>query len=191
MRLWDATVPAPADLGIAVAAVPVGSDVQLRLRLESVVDGVLVSGSARVRVVGECSRCLDPVSWDEEVDLLQLFVYPDGVAAAAGETAGDEDDDVSLIETDFIDLEPILRDAVVLALPLAPVCREDCPGLCVRCGARLADDPGHQHDDVDPRWAALAAALERDAGVRPGDELHDELTDSEHNDSEHNDEEED
>ena len=57
---------------------------------------------------------------------------------------------------DYIDLEPLLRDAVVLALPLAPVCREDCPGLCPDCGARLADvEPGHGHEQVDPRWAAL------------------------------------
>ena len=72
------------------------------------------------------------------------------------DTADDEDDDVSRLEGDLLDLEPLLRDAVVLALPFQPLCRDDCPGLCTECGARLADDPDHQHDEpVDPRWAAL------------------------------------
>ena len=56
---------------------------------------------------------------------------------------------------DELDLEPVLRDLIVTALPLAPVCRDDCPGLCSECGARLADDPTHKHDIIDARWAAL------------------------------------
>jgi uncharacterized protein len=54
----------------------------------------------------------------------------------------------------------VLRDVVVPALPFQPVCRDDCPGLCSQCGARLADDPEHEHDVVDPRWAALQGLLE-------------------------------
>ena len=70
-----------------------------------------------------------------------------------------EDAGASRLEGDLLDLEPLLRDAVVLALPFQPLCRDDCPGLCAECGARLADDPGHQHDEpIDPRWAALARA---------------------------------
>ena len=56
---------------------------------------------------------------------------------------------------DLIDLEPVLRDAVVPSLPFQPVCREDCPGLCSECGAHLAEDPEHHHEVIDPRWAAL------------------------------------
>ena len=68
----------------------------------------------------------------------------------------DEDEDVSKLEDDLLDLEPLLRDAVVLALPFQPVCRPDCPGLCPQCGARLADEPDHQHEQaIDPRWAGL------------------------------------
>ena len=70
---------------------------------------------------------------------------------------------------DHVDLEPLLRDAVVLDLPLAPVCRDDCPGLCSQCGARLADDPEHHHDVIDPRWAALGGLLADDADA-PTDE---------------------
>ena len=54
----------------------------------------------------------------------------------------------------------MLRDAVVLALPFQPLCRDDCPGLCTECGARLADDPGHQHESaIDPRWATLQGSV--------------------------------
>ena len=64
---------------------------------------------------------------------------------------------------DLLDLEPLLRDAVVLALPFQPLCEDDCPGLCAECGARLADDPDHAHEAaIDPRWAGLAA-LQQDA----------------------------
>ena len=75
----------------------------------------------------------------------------------------DEDDGVSRLEGDLVDLEPLLRDAVVLALPFQPLCRDDCPGLCVECGARLADDPEHRHDAaVDPGWAALGNVVVAD-----------------------------
>jgi uncharacterized protein len=151
MRTVTRTVPAPADIrGELIGALP-GSDLVLDLRLESVSEGVLVSGTARVMLTGECARCLDPLTEELEVDIQQLFVYPGNEI-----DEDDEDDVIGRLVDDYIDLEPLLRDAVVLALPLAPVCREDCPGLCPDCGARLADvDPGHGHELADPRWAAL------------------------------------
>ena len=90
----------------------------------------------------------------------ELFVYDDR------DVDPDEDDEVSRLEDDLVDLEPLLRDAVVLALPFQPLCQDDCPGLCAECGARLADDPDHTHDEpIDPRWAALAdGSTEPDAG---------------------------
>ena len=92
---------------------------------------------------------------------LELFVYDD--SDDRSHHGDDEDADVSRLEGDLIDLEPLLRDAVVLALPYQPLCREDCPGLCVECGARLADDPEHRHDAaVDPRWAALGNVVVAD-----------------------------
>ena len=177
MKRVSRTVPAPSDLGIDVLGVPEGSDVALELRLESVVEGVLVSGSARSVVSGECVRCLDPLRRDLETDLQELYAYPDV------ERAPDDDAEESRLEGDFLDLEPVLRDAVVLALPLAPVCREDCAGLCPECGARLADDPGHAHDRLDDRWAALAgltaggdapdSTFDLEAGSEPHTEPHD------------------
>lgn len=146
------TVPAPADLGIEVLHVSEGAPVEMDLRLEAVMEGVLVTGTARAVLEGECVRCLEPISDDTEVTFQELYVY------AEHQTPHDEDDDVSRLQDDLVDLEPVLRDAVVLALPFQPLCEDDCPGLCTECGARLADDPDHTHDEpVDPRWAGLAA----------------------------------
>ncbi|WP_275003022.1 YceD family protein [Promicromonospora iranensis] len=161
MRTHSATVQAPSDLGTAVIGIPEGSDLELDLRLESVMEGVLVSGTVRGTAKGECSRCLDDITRELTVDVTELFAYPEKVAASV--KAGDvdvEDEESVLDDDDNADLEPVLRDSVVTALPFQPLCREDCPGLCSECGARLADDPGHQHDVVDPRWSALQSMLE-------------------------------
>ncbi|MFM9134454.1 MAG: YceD family protein [bacterium] len=150
------TVPAPEGLGVALARVPPGTDVELDLRLESVVEGVLVTGTAAYEVAGDCARCLDPVSYDEEAEFTELFAYPATDARGREIDEGEADEEApSRIEGDIIDLEPVVRDAVVLRLPIAPLCREDCPGLCATCGERL-DDPGHVHEEIDPRWEALA-----------------------------------
>lgn len=147
------TVPAPADLGIEVLRVPEGAPVELDLRLEAVMEGVLVTGSARAGLDGECARCLEPIHDDVEVTFQELFVYDD----IRDHGPPEEDDEASTLEGDLLDLEPLLRDAVVLALPFQPLCEDDCPGLCTECGARLADDPDHVHEAaIDPRWASLA-----------------------------------
>ena len=92
---------------------------------------------------GECVRCLDPVTGPLEVDLQELYAYPRPLGPRPAEPDEDDEHDLPELEGDLIDLEPVLRDAVVLALPLQPLCRDDCPGLCPECGARLADDPEH------------------------------------------------
>jgi uncharacterized protein len=148
MRPVRVTVPAPAGWGLTLVEVPAGTDLALDLRLEAVMDGVLVSGVVRAEVTAECGRCLTPVTDMVEADVQELFAY----------SPEDADDDVLALDGDFIDLEPIVRDALVLSLPLNPLCDDDCEGLCVGCGERLRDlDPDHSHDDADPRWAALAA----------------------------------
>ena len=147
MKVVQTSVEAPADLGIDVIGVPPGSPVAIDVRLESVVEGVLVTGTARVGVAGECVRCLVPISDELEVEIQELFVHP------ASEV---NDDEASRLQGDLIDLEPLLRDEVVLDLPFQPLCREDCAGLCTICGANLNDHPDHEHDVVvDPRWEAL------------------------------------
>ena len=148
------TVPAPADLGIEVLRVAEGAPVDLDLRLEAVMEGVLVTGTAVAALDGECARCLEPISDDIEVTFQELFVYDD----RRDQSPSEEDDEVSKLEDDLLDLEPLLRDAVVLALPFQPLCEDDCPGLCTECGARLKDDPDHTHEAaIDPRWAGLTA----------------------------------
>ncbi len=150
------TAPAPADLGIEVLGVPEGSPIELDLRLEAVVDGVLVTGTAEAALEGECVRCLEAIQDRTEVRFQELYVYDD-----EEQLETDEDDETSRLEGDLLDLEPVLRDAVVLALPFQPLCQDDCPGLCADCGARLADDPDHSHEEApDPRWAALRGLTE-------------------------------
>lgn len=147
LRRARVTAPAPSLLGTDMLGVPVGADLDLDLRLEAVMDGVLVSGEVRAPLAGECGRCLEPVETEVRVDIQELYAYEG--------TEGLEDDDPRL-DGDYLDLEPAVRDAVVLALPLTPLCGPDCAGLCPRCGARLDDvGPLHQHDTVDPRWSAL------------------------------------
>ena len=156
-RSLELSVEAPAQLGIEVLSVPEGSPVELDLRLEAVMEGVLLTGTATAALEGECVRCLEPIEDEVHVTLQELFVYPDQHDRAAEHDDHDLDDETSrLDEDDLLDLEPLLRDAVVLALPFQPLCMDDCPGLCAECGARLADDPDHAHDDpIDPRWAGL------------------------------------
>jgi uncharacterized protein len=146
------TASAPEGLGAGLVLVPAGTDVALNLRFEAVSEGVLVTGSAAAPLTGECARCLDPLATETEVSFQELYRYlPD-----PGEDSGDGEE--RFLDGDFLDLEPAFRDAVVLALPLSPLCSDDCPGLCTECGAKLADaGPEHGHGDkVDPRWGLLA-----------------------------------
>lgn len=154
MRELTRTATAPADMGVALIGVPEGSPVELDLRLEAVGEGILVTGSATFALAGECARCLVPVTDSGEADLQELYYYP-------GHGPQDAEEESHWIVNETIDLEPVLRDAVVLDLPFTPLCREDCAGLCAQCGASLNDDPGHSHGDtVSDRWAGLAGWTE-------------------------------
>ena len=158
------SVPVETPLGVPdVITIEAGSELELDLLLESVVEGVLVSGTAKAVAKGTCARCLDPLTEDVEVEIQELFAYP---GSATEETT--EEDEIPRLVDDRIDLEPIVRDAVVLALPLAPLCTEDCRGLCTECGVKWADlEPGHGHEKIDPRWAALVERFGENAGDEP------------------------
>ena len=148
MKEIQLVAEAPVGIGMDVIGVPSGSPVDLELRLESVVEGVLVTGTAEVTLQGQCARCLERIDSAEEVDLQELYLYPDKEP---------DDEDASRLEDELIDLEPLLRDTVVLDLPFTPLCRPDCAGLCPDCGANRNADPDHGHDDrIDPRWAGLS-----------------------------------
>ena len=142
---------------------------ELDVQLEDVGDGVLVTALVTAPLVGECARCLDEFTSSTQVRFCELFAA----------TAGGSGDDGYLLDGDLLDLEPALRDALVLDLPLSPLCRPDCAGLCSRCGIKLADaEPGHAHPDDGGVWAVLkglfgpeederSAQGERPAGQAP------------------------
>ncbi|WP_424806243.1 YceD family protein [Rhodococcus sp. 27YEA15] len=153
MRVVARTIQSPSRIGLDLIAIESGSDIELDLRMEAVSEGVLVTGTVHAPTAGECSRCLEPFSSVVDLYLTELFAYPDSVTE---ETT--EEGEVYGVEDDQIDLEPVIVDAVGLALPLQPLCSDDCLGLCSECGVRLAiAESGHGHDILDPRWAGLAA----------------------------------
>jgi uncharacterized protein len=152
MRTISPTLPAPADLAVGMIGVAKDADIELDIRLEAVMEGVLITGTARAPLSGECSRCLDPLTSEIEVGFQELFFYP-ADTAFPGSAAGEDD---FFLDGELLDLEPLFRDAVVLALPLSPVCSDDCRGLCTECGVKLAEaGSGHRHEKLDVRWAAL------------------------------------
>ncbi|OJZ68022.1 hypothetical protein BRW65_25440 [Mycobacterium paraffinicum] len=154
------TVPSPSRIGLDMIAIARDAPLDLDLQIQSVSEGVLVTGTVDAPTVGECSRCLTPVNGRVQVSLTELFAYPDSTTEATT-----EEDEVGHIVDDTIDLEQSIVDAVGLELPFAPLCTPDCPGLCPECGVALAAEPGHRHDRIDPRWAKLAGMFpEPDAG---------------------------
>jgi uncharacterized protein len=150
-------VPAPEELRLELVGVPVGADVELNVRFEAVSEGVLATGTATAPVAGECARCLAPLTSTVTASFTELYLYHDKHDKHDNHDEEQQADEERYLDGDLLDLEPAFRDAVVLALPMSPRCREDCPGLCVECGVPLAEaGPGHGHQDApDPRWAGL------------------------------------
>ena len=141
-----------ADLRTALARVD-DAPVNGSLRAESVVEGILVTGTATGHVAAQCARCLSDLGTDVEVELVELFAAPGSAPA---------EEDVYRIDGTEIDLEPMLRDALALALPLNPLCRRDCKGICAGCGADLnVAECVCSEDAPDPRWAPLDALRAR------------------------------
>lgn len=142
-------------VGEGLAAVAPSETVAIDVRLESVHEGILATGVASVTADAECSRCLQAFRLPVEVDFIELFAYDRS-----------EDSEFQVVD-DAIDLEQVVRDAVVLALPFNPVDRPDCAGLDPVTGERLA--PGTEWsppEQLDPRWAALAGLLDDDEAAQ-------------------------
>jgi uncharacterized protein len=152
-RTLTRTVAAPEYMGVELARVPAGADLELDVQLEGVSEGVLVTATVSGPLVGECARCLEPFTSAVKVRFQELF------ALAGGADLTDDSDDADTYRLDasgLLDLEPALRDAIVLELPLSPLCEDGCQGLCAECGVRLADaEPGHGHEQRGTMWAAL------------------------------------
>ncbi len=170
MREYTLDVPAPERIGIDVIAVPEDQGIHIGMRLTSVSEGVLVDAQVSTIAEGECIRCLDPVEVPIARNFQELYRYaPEKAHTKAQRKAAEvqEDDlDVELMmDGELIDLEGPVRDAIVLALPINPLCAEDCPGLCPRCGVKWSLlEPDHRHDVKDPRWADLTDLFDTELG---------------------------
>jgi uncharacterized protein len=144
MKELELDIELAIPMGQGAATVPAGEIIELNLRLESVHDGILATGEVDSTAMADCSRCLEPLKLEVEVDFQELFAY------------SLEQEDDFLVQDEKIDLEQAITDAVVLSLPFKPVCSEDCLGLCSECGVKMADDPEHVHQaQNDSRWSEL------------------------------------
>lgn len=173
-REWEV----PEGWATEVLGLPAGTIIPLRVTLTALEDGVLVQVRAEGELSGECVRCLDPVSHPWTLDAADVYYEPARAKSApprkepGDESAEEQEPDPTLfIDQDTVDLEPLLRDGILAEAPLLPVCRPDCPGLCAHCGIRLADaEPGHKHEFLDPRFAALEGFFDQDnAGAANAD----------------------
>ncbi|MCX6502102.1 MAG: YceD family protein [Microbacterium sp.] len=157
MRETELDVVLTEKWGEGLVAVEAGETLELDARLESVHEGILVTGEVHSTYSGVCGRCLIDIAAPVEVEFQELFAYPGGEA-----------NDFE-VQDDHVDLETLVRDAIVLSLPFQPVCRPDCPGLDPATGERLADSPGAaSQEPVDSRWAALAE-LAAEPAEEPGE----------------------
>jgi uncharacterized protein len=138
-----------------LAGVAADRPVEADLLMESVLEGILASGPVEGVVAYSCARCLKPFEGGFRVEVQELFV------------GGEAGDDEYRIEEGHVDLEPLIRDAVVTSLPFAPLCRPDCLGLCSRCGGDLNLDECSCPPETDARWEALAH-IEFDIANTPG-----------------------
>ncbi|MGZ0710631.1 YceD family protein (plasmid) [Coraliomargarita sp. W4R53] len=144
MRVFTLEIPAESQWGEGLISFPKGEIIGIDLRLESVHEGILVTGTADGETVGVCGRCLTDITEDVEVEFQELFGYP-------GHEATDFE-----VQDDHVDLETLVRDAMVLSLPFQPVCQPDCPGLDPNTGERLTvSTETESHEPLDIRWAAL------------------------------------
>jgi uncharacterized protein len=144
MREHTLEAPAPEKWGEGLVAVSEGETVAIDVRLESVHEGILATGEVDTEYAGVCSRCLRDIAEGLKVEFQELFAYP-----------GEEEADFE-VQDDHVDLETLVREAVVLSLPFQPVCQPDCPGLDPATGERLTENAGSQQSEpLDPRWAAL------------------------------------
>ena len=152
MKNYHLEFAALEPIGTPMLAIKSGELLVIDFKAEAVSDGVLISGRIVSSAEGECGRCLDELKEDVDQEFRELFLYE------SRKSDNEEDDDeLFAMDGDIADIEIPIRDAVVLAMPLNPLCRPDCLGLCSECGERMEKlGPDHTHEKVDPRWSGLA-----------------------------------
>ena len=163
MKEYQLDLVAPELVGVPLIGVQVGAIIEVDARLEAVTEGILLSAEIFAFATGECIRCLDPVELEIERTIQELYLYEDDGAKKKShpkKTAPVDDDleeeDLLYLDGVIMDLEPPIRDAIVLNLPVNPLCDPDCLGLCPDCGQKWAILPeDHRHEVIDARWAGL------------------------------------
>jgi uncharacterized protein len=147
--------PTSERIGIDIIAIEAGTNLAVVGKVESVSTGVLASFEISSQADGECVRCLDSITIMIQTAIQELYYY------SIPDELGEDEEEPLLINEEKIDLLPPIRDAVILDLPLQPHCSEECLGLCPDCGEKIAENPtGHDHQNIDPRWAKLREVLE-------------------------------
>ena len=158
MREHRFSVALPEQWGEGIVSFSAGSELDLDVRLESVHEGILVSGTADAEYTGVCGRCLTDIAEPVEVEFQELFAYP-----------GEEETDFE-VQDDHVDLETLVREAAVLSLPFQPVCQPDCPGLDPTTGERLTEGTRAKEDaPIDPRWSALQKIADQGSAAQSRD----------------------
>jgi uncharacterized protein len=161
MKEYQLDIPAHVRIGVPLIAVPEGDLVELDVRLESVTEGVLASADIYAIAHGECIRCLDPVEVVIDRKIQELYRYEPTNEKGRRKRRDDEDVDLEgeeelQMEGDLMDLEIPVIDAIILTLPVNPLCSEECLGLCPDCGEKWENLPeGHAHEVIDARWSGL------------------------------------
>lgn len=140
------------DLAVTGSAVPAGEPVEADVDIEAVQGGMAVSGVVRFPWAGWCRRCLAPTGGVIEVAVTETF------------TPGGDGEETYPLAGDVVDLTPLVRDAVVLQLPPAPLCNPDCLGLCPTCGSDRNLEPCRCVPVSDGRWAALDVLVPPSSG---------------------------
>lgn len=157
--LHDVTIPLDDELVVA-------DPIEAAFEVSRTNRGLLVDGTLTTTLTMECSRCLGPARVALTAPIREEVLPTIDVATGQPVDRAVEPDVARLTDHHELDFEPLLREAIILSAPIAPLCRPDCPGLCVECGERLGDvHRPHGGDDVDPRLAALRSfRVDGDAG---------------------------
>jgi uncharacterized protein len=166
MKEYELDIDAPFRVGVPLIAVPEGDLIELDVRCESVTEGILVTADIYAVATGECIRCLDPVEQVVDRKIQELYRYePTDDRGKKSEEEDDLDqDEVLFVEGEQVNLEVPVLDAIILNLPVNPLCDEDCLGLCPDCGEKWQSLPeDHAHDLIDARWSGLLD-LRKDLG---------------------------
>ncbi len=161
LKEYELDIEAPTRIGVPLIAVPEGDVIEADVRLESVTEGVLLSAEIYAVAIGECIRCLESVEVVIDRKIQELYRYEPTNEKGRKKRRDDEDIDLDIddelqMEGDLMNLEIPIIDAIILTLPVNPLCSEECLGLCPDCGEKWASLPeDHAHEVIDARWSGL------------------------------------